>query len=478
MANMNDIGIIVHCGGVFLGLQRVDRRTDYNDLLRLLSGMTGLDLNIYSLKVSAKYPYTSDIYPITCNRDLWFFFDPNADLRSVELFVEQEMILPPQNSHLPMNDVFNQYASYITGESERPTFTNVNANNDREFTRGVDDIPCDAFGPNDPPNSEPEDDEGYLDDEDHPFEGHNSTFGDVQPQSATVHPSLSRASFFDSPYQDVPIDSIGIPAADLTYDDDVGDLQKGMVFSNKDQLKAAVKNYSIRHALREYAVTESTPRIWRVVCKQNAGVVPHDNPVQECNWFLRGIYKKKSGHWKISQMGPHHTCLIDSTHTRHRNLCMNLIAGMLESKVKINPAYQAKDARVDVFNQYNYEVSYHMAWISIKRAVENVYGTWEISCQYLPKFMRALRSYNPDTIVEWKHKDHNPATGVFTLGYVFWAFKPCIDAFQHCRKVITVDGTHLYTKYKHKLLIAMIIDANQQIIPLAFVIVDEETKVA
>ncbi|KAL8551279.1 hypothetical protein ACS0TY_000381 [Phlomoides rotata] len=157
---------------------------------------------------------------------------------------------------------------------------------------------------------------------------------------------------------------------------------------------------------------------------------------------------------------------------------MNLIAGMLESKVKINPAYQAKDARVDVFNQYNYEVSYHMAWISIKRAVENVYGTWETSCQYLPKFMRALRSYNPDTIAEWKHKDHNHATGVFTLGYVFWAFKPCIDAFQHCRKVITVDGTHLYTKYKHKLLIAMIIDANQQIIPLTFGIVDEETKVA
>ncbi|KAL8472710.1 hypothetical protein ACS0TY_029800 [Phlomoides rotata] len=94
-----------------------------------------------------------------------------------------------------VNDVFNQYASYITGESERPAFTNVNANNDRESTRGVDDIPCDVFGPNDPPHSEPEDDEGYLDDEDHPFEGHVPTIGHVQPQSA-AHPSLSRASFF------------------------------------------------------------------------------------------------------------------------------------------------------------------------------------------------------------------------------------------------------------------------------------------
>ncbi|KAL8519102.1 hypothetical protein ACS0TY_010150 [Phlomoides rotata] len=193
------------------------------------------------------------------------------------------MILPSQTSHVQMDDVFNDYASYIIGESERPAFTNINfpsaltnyvstsnANDDEEFTRGVDDIPCDTFGPNDPPNSEPDDDEGYSD-KDHNIDDHVQTTGHVQLQS-TSHHSLSRVSFFDSPYEDVPIDSIGIPAADLTYDDDVGILQKGMIFTNKNQLQSAVKNYSIRHALREYAVTESTPRIWRVVCKQNAGL--------------------------------------------------------------------------------------------------------------------------------------------------------------------------------------------------------------
>ncbi|KAL8522894.1 hypothetical protein ACS0TY_013014 [Phlomoides rotata] len=94
---------------------------------------------------------------------------------------------------------------------------------------------------------------------------------------------------------------------------------------------------------------------------------------------------------------------------------MILIVGMLESKVKINPAYQAKDARVDVFNQYNYEVSYHMTWISIKRVVEN--------------------RYNPGTIVEWRHKDHNPATGVFTLGHIASNFNnrfTCVELKDLC----------------------------------------------
>ncbi|KAL8539868.1 hypothetical protein ACS0TY_001467 [Phlomoides rotata] len=174
---MNDIGLIVHCGGVNVRLQRVDRKTDYNDLLHLLSEMTGFDLNEYSLKVP------------------------------VELFVEQEMLLLPQTSNVPMNDVFNDYASHITSESEMPAFTNVNfpsaltnyvptsnANDDEEFTRGVDDIPCDTFGPNDPPNFEPDDDEGYSD-EDHNVDDHVQMIGHVQLQSAP-HPSLSRASFF------------------------------------------------------------------------------------------------------------------------------------------------------------------------------------------------------------------------------------------------------------------------------------------
>ncbi|KAK4383659.1 hypothetical protein Sango_2722100 [Sesamum angolense] len=37
-----------------------------------------------------------------------------------------------------------------------------------------------------------------------------------------------------------------------------------------------------------------------------------------------------------------------------------------------------------------------------------------------------------------------------------------IEGFQFCRKSISVDGTHLYTKYKHTILIAAAMDGNQQ----------------
>ncbi|KAL0398811.1 UNVERIFIED_CONTAM: hypothetical protein Sradi_2224400 [Sesamum radiatum] len=77
------------------------------------------------------------------------------------------------------------------------------------------------------------------------------------------------------------------------------------------------------------------------------------------------------------------------------------------------------------------------AWQALKAAREQIYGTWESSVQKLPR--------------------------------------PCIQGFRYCRNVISVDGTHLYTRYKHKLLVAVTLDANNQVLPLAFALVDEET---
>ena len=57
---------------------------------------------------------------------------------------------------------------------------------------------------------------------------------------------------------------------------------------------------------------------------------------------------------------------------------------------------------------------------------------------------------------------------------VFWAFGPSIEGFQHCRPVISIDGTFLYGKYKGMLLIASMWDGDNRLFPLAFAIVEKE----
>ncbi|XP_061375216.1 uncharacterized protein LOC133317378 [Gastrolobium bilobum] len=57
---------------------------------------------------------------------------------------------------------------------------------------------------------------------------------------------------------------------------------------------------------------------------------------------------------------------------------------------------------------------------------------------------------------------------------VFWTFKQCCEAFNYCKPIILIDGTHLYGKYWGTLMIATAVDGNNNILPIAFAIVSAE----
>ena len=57
---------------------------------------------------------------------------------------------------------------------------------------------------------------------------------------------------------------------------------------------------------------------------------------------------------------------------------------------------------------------------------------------------------------------------------MFWSFKSSIEEFEYCRSVLSINGTHLYGKYKGKLMIAMGCDGNNQLFSLTFSITEGE----
>jgi len=60
------------------------------------------------------------------------------------------------------------------------------------------------------------------------------------------------------------------------------------------------------------------------------------------------------------------------------------------------------------------------------------------------------------------------------FGRVFWAFEPSSKGFFACRPLLSIDGTHLYGKYRGCLLIATGVDADGGLYPLAFAVVESE----
>ncbi|XP_028112708.1 uncharacterized protein LOC114310822 [Camellia sinensis] len=134
-----------------------------------------------------------------------------------------------------------------------------------------------------------------------------------------------------------------------------------------------------------------------------------------------------------------------------------------------------KNVIEDIKKTMNYSISYKKAWHARAKAIKMVFGDWDESYRQLPKFMHALQTSNPGTIVTWKHRYTGHTTIMPVFHFVFWSFKPVIDGFRYCRPVITIDGIFLYGKYTGALLVATIVTANGKILPLAFAVVDRES---
>lgn len=55
-----------------------------------------------------------------------------------------------------------------------------------------------------------------------------------------------------------------------------------------------------------------------------------------------------------------------------------------------------------------------------------------------------------------------------------WAFGPFIEGLKHYHLVLSVDETHLYKRYGEILLVAIGLDVNGGLFPLAFAVIDVE----
>ena len=123
--------------------------------------------------------------------------------------------------------------------------------------------------------------------------------------------------------------------------------------------------------------------------------------------------------------------------------------------------------------RHKHDVTMYKVWEAKHKGVVRIYGDFVELYVELPRFLTSLSVVDPDTVTTLKYNPHVPRSCIFNSA--FWAFGPCIRRFRHCRPMISIDATHLYGKYKGKLLIAMATDGNNEVYPLTFAIVESES---
>jgi hypothetical protein len=211
-------------------------------------------------------------------------------------------------------------------------------------------------------------------------------------------------------------------------------------------------------------VSKSSQVKWAIYCSK-------------CEWYLRACKRKRNniGLWEIIIYNGPHTCTSSGIQSDGKMADAKFIEQQIHHLVAVDHAAKIKLLHAHMLSDWNCDCSYYKIWDAKQRAIGNIYGDWDESYETLPKFLKVVQDLNPGTEVHFANRDTNNA-GIVFFHRVFWAFAPCIAGFAHCRPVISIDSTHLYGRFEEKLLIAMAIDAKNEVYPLAFTVVESENK--
>ncbi|CAM8911745.1 unnamed protein product [Rhodiola kirilowii] len=279
----------------------------------------------------------------------------------------------------------------------------------------------------------------------------------VQDRIVWNHPSFSDISAWET-YQ--------------PFDDNVRvhhphspDLRKGTTFAEKEDVILAVQKYSILNRV-EYRVMKSDSTRLVLECRKGE---------QVCPWRLRVFVLQNTSYWMVRTHGGDHICHNNNILQNNIHLNAHFIAREMRNVMDANTRFSVGEIRNIIQRDYGYKISYWKAWKAQKKALVYLFGKWDESFNRLPHLMQALQDCsNNNNCVKWDVTTLENET--VQVNRIFWSFAECILAFKHCRPIISVDGTHMYGKYNAKLLVAIGLDANNHILPLAFALVESENN--
>ncbi|RYR48616.1 hypothetical protein Ahy_A07g034658 isoform A [Arachis hypogaea] len=197
-----------------------------------------------------------------------------------------------------------------------------------------------------------------------------------------------------------------------------------------------------------------------------------------CTWLIRLSLRKRKGIWEVKRYNGPHTCLATSISSDHRSLDHSVISAFIMPMVRADASVSIKVLLNATAAHFGFRPTYRRVWMAKQKAVGIIYGDWDESYSEIPRWVLGVQLTMPGTVAVLR------TSPVIVGGQVdesqayfhrlFWTFPPCIEAFRHCKPLVSIDGTHLYGKYGGTLLIAIAQDGNSNILPVAFALVEGE----
>ncbi|XP_025651738.1 uncharacterized protein [Arachis hypogaea] len=230
----------------------------------------------------------------------------------------------------------------------------------------------------------------------------------------------------------------------------------------------SVKTYSIRCGV-QYKVVESNYRKYIGKCKEFGN---------GCTWLIKINLSHRKGIWEVKRYNGPYTCLATSISSDHRILDYHVISAFILPMVRADVAVCIKVLLNTTEAHFGFRPTYRRIWLAKQKTVAHIYGDWDELYNELLQWVLGVQMKMPGNVVVLRTNpvrvggQVNQSQAYFH--WLVWTFPPCIEAFRHCKPLVSINGTHLYGKYRGTLLVVIAQDRNSNILPIAFALVEGE----
>ncbi|XP_072087389.1 uncharacterized protein [Arachis hypogaea] len=245
--------------------------------------------------------------------------------------------------------------------------------------------------------------------------------------------------------------------------------EAGTLYATREEFKEAVTSYAVHTGRNiKFPVVDNV----RVRAKCGDG----------CEWFAYAVKMANEDSWQLRTVNDHHSC---NTVFDIKVMKSKWLAKVFRRKVEENPKLKLGTIQSRTLRKWNVQISRAKAFRAKQIALVDINGTFREQYRRLYDYCHELLRTNPGSSVKL-HVQLPPAAQIEhpdttvdlspRFHRIYICLKACKESFMKCRPMIGLDGCFLKTPYGGWLLVAMGWDPNDQMLPIAYAVVEAETK--
>ena len=199
------------------------------------------------------------------------------------------------------------------------------------------------------------------------------------------------------------------------------------------------------------------------------------DPVKySCPYFVKASWMSTEKSFQIKKMYTKHTCV--KNFNNGKLMGPTWLARQFLKELIRQPTLKAKDIQAIVQHKFHTKISWVRSYRARNRAMAMIEGKLGDHYARVWDYGGELVRSNPNSSIKISVVQNKDDTTTFMRMYI--CFKSIKDGWkQGCRRVVGLDGSFLKGQCKGELLTAICRDPNNQVYPIAWAVVDIESKI-